>query len=132
MHESEYPSNDRAKCHQEIRQTKEKPQEEITQSELISQQKHVIRQQQLELLTQQRERCLKAPGLAYAPTLIPLLSKASYRIISTHVSTLVELFIDDLMEEQVYLMEKMELEERREKERHKKKDLVRDYCQQLG
>ena len=43
--------------------------------------------------------------LGYTPTLIPLLSRASYKIISTHVSSLVELFIDDLLEEQVLLLQ---------------------------
>lgn len=36
--------------------------------------------------------------LNYNPTIIPLLSRASYKIISTHISTLVELFLDDLLE----------------------------------
>ena len=40
----------------------------------------------------------------YNPTVVPLLSKASYKIISTHVSTLVELLVDELLEEQVYLL----------------------------
>jgi hypothetical protein len=39
----------------------------------------------------------KLPTVDYNPTIIPLLSKASYKIISTHISTLVELFIDDIL-----------------------------------
>ena len=50
------------------------------------------------------------PNIGYSPSLIPLLSKASYKIISTHISTLVELFIDDLLEEEVYLLEEIDRE----------------------
>jgi hypothetical protein len=45
--------------------------------------------------------------------LIPLLSKASYKIVSTHVSQIVELLVDELLEEQVYLLEEIELEEQK-------------------
>lgn len=48
-------------------------------------------------------------ALSYNPTIVPLLSRASYKIISTHVSTLVELLVNDLMEEQVYMLEDIEL-----------------------
>ena len=43
--------------------------------------------------------------MSYNPTIVPLISRASYKIISTHVSTLVELLVDDILEEQVYLLE---------------------------
>jgi hypothetical protein len=67
----------------------------------------------LQILTNQRERCLnQKPTLDYNPTIIPLLSRASYKIISTHISTLVELFIDDLLEEQVHMLEEIELQEK--------------------
>ena len=65
------------------------------------------------MLAQQRERAMKAQTtIDYNPVVVPLLSKASYKIVSTHVSTLVELLIDDMMEEQVLLLQKIELEER--------------------
>lgn len=121
LYKNEIPSNDRAKCHQEIRPIKEKP-SELTQSEVAIEQKNTLRQHQLEHLFNQREKCLKElPSLSYSPTLIPLLSRASYKIISTHISTLVELFIDDLLEEQVYLMEGIELQENLEKTKNKEK-----------
>jgi hypothetical protein len=48
-------------------------------------------------------------SMTYNPTIVPLLSRASYKIISTHISTLVELLVDDIMEEQVYMLEEIEL-----------------------
>lgn len=59
----------------------------------------------MQILNAEREKRLNAPTLNYTPTLIPLLSRASYKIISTHISTLVELFVDDLLEEQINLLE---------------------------
>lgn len=50
--------------------------------------------------------------MTYNPTIVPLLSRASYKIISTHVSTLVELLVDDILEEQVYMLEEIELKEK--------------------
>jgi hypothetical protein len=52
--------------------------------------------------------------LGYTPTLIPLLSRASYKIISTQISSIVELLVDGLLEEQVHLLEAIEMEEKAE------------------
>ena len=68
----------------------------------------------------------------YNPAVIPLLSKASYKIVSTHVSTLVELLIDDMMEEQVHLLEQIELEEKGRKEVRREKEIIEDYYHQLN
>lgn len=62
---------------------------------------------------------------------MPLLSRASYKIISTHVSTLVELLVDDLMEEQVYMLEEIELQEKMKKEKEKEKNMIQDYYDSL-
>lgn len=45
--------------------------------------------------------------LNYTPTLIPLLSRASYKIVSTHISTITELLIDDILLEQVLVLEEL-------------------------
>jgi hypothetical protein len=60
--------------------------------------------------------------------LIPLLSKASYKIVSTHVSQIVELLLDDMLEEQVYLLEQIELEEAKEREEQRTKEVLNEYC----
>ena len=69
--------------------------------------------------------------MGYTPTLIPLLSKASYKIISTHISTLVELFIDEMLEEQVHLLEEIELVQQADRQREKDREMVRDYATKL-
>ena len=64
--------------------------------------------------------------------MIPLLSRASYKIVSTHISTLVELFIDDLLEEQVHLLQAIELQENMEKEKYRERGMINDYYQELA
>lgn len=86
----------------------------------------------MELLTQQREKCIASNGnLNYNPTIIPLLSRASYKIVSTHVSTLVELLVDDMLEEQVYMLEEIELKEKAREAKQRQKDMIHDYYSAL-
>ena len=70
---------------------------------------------------------MNAQTLNYSPSLIPLISKASYKIISTHISSLVELFVDDLLEEQIYVLEEIELNERMNKEKNRSRETLNDY-----
>lgn len=70
--------------------------------------------------------------LSYNPTIVPLLSRASYKIISTHVSTLVELLVDDMLEEQVYMLEDIELREKMKREKEREKNMLLDYYDALG
>lgn len=86
----------------------------------------------MELLTQQREKCITSKeNLSYNPTIVPLLSRASYKIISTHVSTLVELLVDDMLEEQVYMLEEIELKEKAREAKQKQKNMIHDYYSAL-
>ena len=70
-------------------------------------------------------------SMTYNPTIVPLLSRASYKIISTHVSTLVELLVDDILEEQVYMLEEIELKEKLEQEKMREKNMIQDYYNAL-
>ena len=44
---------------------------------------------------------------------------------------MVELFVDDLIEEQVYVLEEIELAEQLEKEKNKNKTVLNDYQREL-
>ena len=46
--------------------------------------------------------------LNYTPTLIPLLSRATNKIVTTHISTITELLVDDILLEEVLFLEQLE------------------------
>lgn len=67
--------------------------------------------------------------LNYTPTLIPLLSRATNKIVTTHVSTITELLVDDMLLEEVLFLEQFEQREQQKRQGQRRLNAVNDYME---